>query len=774
MMRSRATFLLLFLVALTTVFLNCRTTQSRSDVRNIDSSATDGKCLPPLIWYEQNPVKRLTTPELEKHLNERINANEWECDINSSLSAAILGLKVPDGQEAKDYLASKGGLFGSEVKIQTPQGEVAININDNSMRYNWSLDGAKGGFLPPEKWYNHIIPQRRGADQPELRRFLRNGDIIVYFDHKNRSTDLDAYNQFRSGHSSTILEITDSDNKTQFMLVDTPSSYARPISGHDPTLFHVFRIVPRDGSGASYTEEEANGYRDQIAKWGSLALGQFPFEGDYDKLAFKSADQIDDFAKRYLASQFTEFSGSGLDIYPMYCAWYSFQNMNLGFMRPMNQSGLALLTYDPAGVPPVSFYDRLMQGPNGFEFPNLHASLVLDSSSFNDQFKAPDNLKPHSDMLFQPVTAPELVMNFLDRTIGPDVWVPENMWVQHASLKVGILEQGKQSFLDKFNSVPNPNMPVNHRPSAAEYDSYNQALDLMFKNIVTLYKESLSLQGDALNLKRKEITEKTFQLVTNERSKPVIPKKWVPPYAFTREADAFESFYRPETNNRPYRPRMVYVGTVIPEIYLKEPGAEEPVVIVANPETIGTLHDYTISSEVGQIIQSSGAAHPYYKSTVEAFMMELHKQCIGKDPRTCDGLNEFELAAILALRGHWRPDIQNVDPDVMNQQIAAHNMYGLDDVLIMRTLVSYWNDPTDFRAAIYEGDASTLASIALNLRIIMSVAPTAVKNEADRIKPSGLTTGHPRRVSPIKCRSDEGTLISQTNQKCAVLSSFYY
>ncbi|MEZ4873754.1 MAG: hypothetical protein R2827_16235 [Bdellovibrionales bacterium] len=377
-------------------------------------------------------VERLTTRELSEHL-EAIATHQKENEYVIDESKAALGL----GLEVYQFIES-GGFFGSQFDHPAdPSGQTKIKFQDNKFTYLWSMEASNNRRIEGEGYVN-IIAQFTGEDQPELLKYVKEGDVVVYWHPEYRANRMDEYQQWRATHAATIVEVQ-RDGETRIATTDIPAGYARPFDGSTKNPAHVFRYVARDAAGNIV--ENVEDYGKQIARWATMAFGRFSFNGDYGSMTVRNASDLKGFAKEYL-------NPNG-EIPDMYCAWYAFTNVNLGVMCPVGSNCIeqnfpdeyeALSSSDK----PFSYVGRA--GSRGY-------SKVLYGEGSWDDYSAGSSYQPNfNKFAIEPLTAQNLLMNFLDRVIGTDIKAAQSpqTWVPHAKFKAGVLQQQKTHLWKSF------------------------------------------------------------------------------------------------------------------------------------------------------------------------------------------------------------------------------------------------------------------------------------------------------------------------------------
>ena len=731
--------------------------------------------------------QRLTTRQLEDYLWQRVYGDQkFEWTIDNFSAAQHLNIQPRDGATIAQELENSGGFFG--LTVETPIGP--LRVDDNKASYLWShnmsqlrsaaspaidLNHREGHRLSPDKAFAHIIPQRAGIDQPEMVKFLKEGDIAVYWHPENRKAEMGTLQQWRCTHGALIIERQISETaadgsvvtKTVLSTCDTPSGYAKPFNGSSTTPFHVFRFMPRDEDGNALPNETARAYRAQAARWGTLMFKKAEFNGDYNSMTLRLPEDIIDDAKTYL--------GVGQP-QRKYCAWLAYSGWCLGWMTPINARGL------PEDLFGTVAFKHLSAGTARLDFRS-------DQHRYGDgslaDCAAPENLVAHRDEFpFPPTTAPELAINFLDRALGPDenyTSSPE-IWGKHVTFKHANLVKLKEPLLETFVvdvETPDDNRGFDpYRRPAAEIAEYNARVGKVFDQVIDFYAQAGNLgsltaselpagmsPAQAMEQKGRTIIS---NLVYEARAISSRGKKWLPPYAFFREAEAFDQYFQSK-KTRPYVPRAVYVGTVIPIQFLKkltDSDRSHLFPLAARGETAWDGQYYG-----DDIIRTKLAVADANSNAVDALWQKLGQE----GDKT--GFNEYEKLALEVVRNAWIPQAElPAEADMGTPQwqvrIAAHNKYGIDPVLFRRVLVEYWNDPKSLRPAIYDGDIVSVASAAENIRLLFSHTDQSEFSEMKSLElhmqnDANGDLGHPRRVRPLPCGGGLATIPTSDQPNCS-------
>lgn len=716
--------------------------KSRTPVQSKAASADD--------YPTGNP---LSTPELHAYLKSRIekqaakatvddgsNPSEdvWEYYIDHLAANKLWGinlrnsrdmfgvplsaLRFPEGTPLPDPCPEENKL--------TVDGKAACLAMDNLMRYVWEPK-AKGKHLQNSKdWFVHLIPQFYGSKQPAMQKFIREGDIIVYFHPEKRKDNPSSIVQWRTTHAATIIK-RESDGA--LMTVDTPTGYAQPFNGTDSTPFHVFRFIPRDFQDWKVADE----YGKQIARWGTLGFGKFSFQGDYGVMAqnmLRESD-IDKFVDGYLKAART-----GEKVLPnMYCAWFAWTNLNLGWMRPMTPNGLG-----------KARYDSLV----GETFPQIYKTHSYEKGDFDKGYAVPASLQnrmsKRQNFAVMPMTAPELMLGFLDRLAGRTTDASTAAeFIAVAKIKAAMLAAFSEpnAGVVRTFQVESRELEANETPTPQ--DEYNGNIQRTFQAFAEKFEEMATKVGSGqLDVKdaQKEINTTFTKLVKDEWTTNLnVSRKWIPPYGFIHHAEYGYENYNVQDKAQPV---LAYVGTVFHEKFLRkngeQPGSRKMSILqesVATPDDLSL--DKQIYERLGCSPQDDGNG---WKALLEHLDPTVSSPSCGTRHQSLVQFNSKELRAVKEMINAWP-----ISETPSERATFVHNTFGLDNVLMRRLLVSFWNDPTQyFKPAIYEGEASTIDSAVLNLRILLgNETMTMNQDPADQSKYN--TDGHPRRSTTIPC-----------------------
>jgi hypothetical protein len=612
-------------------------------------------------------------------------------------------------------------------------GTPGCMVYDNLMRFQWDPKGIGEKLKDPKDWFVHIIPQHSGSLQPEMEKYLHDGDIAVYWHPETRdSSSPGALREWRSSHAATILK---NPAERRVLTIDTPTGYAKPFNGLDATPFHVFRFIPEGDLDWDVIDE----YGKQIAKWGTLGFDKFRFNGNYATMGktMRKPSDIDVFASGYIERAAQQSSSFSDPIPSMYCAFFAWTNLNLAWMRPMTPNGLG-----------AKYADL-----DGKTFSGLRPTHQFAQGSFDEGYKVSgslaDKMSAKQSFAIEPMTYPDLVVGFLDRVVG-------ELGIQTSAPEFVTIAKLKAAVLQKISQDPNVGSKFFSEPGRGITDEvskkYNDKVKLTLEKLAQLYDRMAEV------VMRGGKSPKDAVVNINAAVESIIKQQWleygeisnrfIPPYGFVYHA---ENMRYSATANKYKRPVLAYVGTVIHEKYLRKKGEEIGVGKTYEvPAAVETAEDRANDALLYQIMNchyhddmQDGQA---WKTFLDILTNNIAKNCDLAKSADLVRLNESEVQAVRVMLADWNPSLSRPETN-----IVVRNKFGLDAVLMRRLLISYWNDPTQhFKPAIYEGSGSSIDSAVVNLRILLqdyTEAPKASQSAAEQYN----TVGHPRRKSNVPC-----------------------
>lgn len=725
------------------------TCKPRKDVSRPNAADEYGSAAPlPTIELYKFLKKRVDAQAEKKSVDDGTNPKEdiWDYYVDPTLvnkqwginikshrelfGLPLTALRLPPGSPVPDLCP--------EVNRMQVDGKPACLAVDNLMRYMWDPRG-RGSYKKDAKdWFIHLIPQFYGSKQPALQRFLKEGDLIVYF-HPERRGDVPAgATQWRTTHAATIVK---RETDGAVMTVDTPAGYAKPFNGVDATPFHVFRFVPRSYQDWGVVDE----YGRQIARWGTLGFDQFKFEGNYGVMAsaLRVPSDIDKFADNYIKSarepSTTQFLPN------MYCAWYAWTNLNLGWMRPFSPSGLG-----------ESRYRSLV----GKRFEDIRPSHSYANGDFDKGYAVPkslhNRLTKKESFVVMPMTAPELLLGFLDRIVGRTADVESAQeFIAMAKIKAGMLA-GILADPNNIRTIQNEARLVaqygGHAAPTPQQtqgvDEYNGKVTVTIQTFAKLFDNLANAVASGqmdYKLALKSIGDEFLGVVKREwTDKLDVSRKWIPPYGFMHHAEYGYENYNVQEKGHPV---LVYVGTVMHEKFLRKKGEKAGVKLLSmiaplEPTAEDLVLDQDIYKALGCEVKNDGNG---WKVLFQHLKPNGTPSC-GRSPRGLEKFTEAENAAIDIMVRDW-----TVKSPATERDVFVRNTFGLDPVIARRLLASYWNDPTKhFKVSLYEGEASTIDTAVLNIRILLSTE-TVKLNAMPADSEFYVKMGHPRRKTPMPC-----------------------
>ncbi|MCB0414674.1 MAG: hypothetical protein KDD50_10100 [Bdellovibrionales bacterium] len=722
---------------------------------------------------------RCKTEDLEKIIDHVAKGGDQAFEVNNAnVAKAYLYENFESDEEAARFFIDSGGMFTKWIEVN---GLGRLHVQDNNFTYKWSLNGpgvrVKNGF-------NHIIPQRMGLDQPEMKRFLKEGDIIVFWHPETRGDEPDNYNQWRASHAATIVERKNLDGTFSLATADTPAGYARPFDGNDDMPFHVFRFIPRDQNGKPVDNWQE--YGKNIAKWASLGFDKFEFNGDYGAMNLKTKYQLDRFKQAYLTGEGFE------DEFSMYCAWFVYTNLNLGYYFPFNQKGMG-----------SDWQDQIKKAAINAQRPYQCISKEGLVSGDQDQkcYGSNNEIVPHPgrrsdrELAINFVSAPQLVLNFVNKLLGsdkenlPSSKIGTSEWAKEVKDFAATLKKKAGFFLSSadnfsYNLMVQDSDSRGWDPAISSIDSeeYNRQLkdelanaafnydrigDLVISNAQQILPEiqQLAQNGNLTEAGRKaeELQDKIKQLenqlrgltatvVNNARTKSA-GKAWMPPYGYMAEADHYEEYMTLDQEQESV-PQLVYVGTVIHRDLLKNYGEADVTFVNPVADTVAIEEDRDLDWKIKLVLRQVTGDRAIYLSkyfpeiqksderfgykalmwvmidesvkaagSKECYLNpEIHEDCYQRsNSNNFDpGLNVYEALALRMAMNAWK--FNNLETQ---EDVVYHNDYGLDPVLVKRAIAAQWNwyelGERALSPAIYGGPTWWATKTAKNTRLLMSL-----------------------------------------------------
>jgi hypothetical protein len=429
----------------------------------------------------------------------------------------------------------------------------------------------------------------------------------------------------------------------------------------------------------------------------------------------------------------------------MYCAWFAWTNLNLGWMRPFSPAGLG---------------DARYRALAGKKFEDAKVSHVFAEGDFDKGYAVPKSMQTRltkkESFALMPMTAPELLLGFLDRVVGRTADVSSAQeFVGMAKVKAGMLA-GILADPNNIRTIQNEARLVaqyggSASPTPAQtqgVEDYNGKVTVTIQTFAKMFDdlaEAVAAGRIDYKFALQNISEEFLKVVKREwTDKLDVSRKWIPPYGFVHHAEYGYENYNVQEKGHPV---LVYVGTVMHEKFLRrrgeKPGKKSLSMIAALEPTADDLAlDKDIYKALGCDVKSDGNG---WKALLKQLSPSGESVC-GKAPQGLQKMTKAEFAALESMLRDWE-----VSSPPSERDIFVRNTFGLDPVIARRLLASYWNDPTKhFKVSIYEGDASTIDTAVLNIRILLS-------SEAIKLSQSPASAelyervGHPRRNSSVPC-----------------------
>ena len=684
------------------------------------------------------------TAEHLKDLSMRAASGQWRFEINKEAVNNDIGdNKIRSGEDFFGAPYKEIQVCPDDMKVQIG-GSPACVVFDNLTTYDYYTNkNLAKGFV-------NLIPQKLGIDQPEMLKVMQDGDIIVYFhpEYRGGSIDNDSM-QWRASHAATIV-LKDGSIAT----ADTPAGYAQPFTGADTTPFHVYRFMPKDANSVDMPDVTAQKYRNMLAKWATLGFDQFRFTGAYDSAAGRltSTDprrNIGKFADFYIRSA---VEGPQTGFPQMYCAWFVYTNLSLAWMYPLNAAGLD-------GVPSASLVE-----PNG-TFGKIKRGFQFGGNPAMSNYIDDDPaLIARSDYPFKPLSANELIRAFLNRLVGDDETSDPMVFVGRAMNKAGILaglasDGGiKSTFEPRTGYVP--------EYDAANAERINREIPATIAKFATLYSESAAkVQAEGMDglTKAKSNLRAAYKAATDEKETDgnfQNTKRWIPPYAFSYIANNFDTRGKvvDENGSTGTRPVLAYIGTVLPEKYLKASGSAGGVgALVVLPSTAPTAADKKLDRDMYAALGLPPKNDLRgYREFFECLANEARPNCGTKIKQR---FTKAEADALLIMAYEWKEGAR-----ISEKSALVRNDYGLDATLFRRLLASYWNNPGDsIRPNLLEDPSRAIKNSVLNFRIMMA-SPIDLHAEQGVDDAGGLAT---RRTTAMPCMTGAGNDASGSPLTCS-------
>lgn len=314
--------------------------------------------------------------------------------------------------------------FDHSPHVDDPANRPIINYIDGEDR------------IDPPGYLNVIaLLNAERHEQDEIRRYLRNGDVLLYIHPEDKDTTQSQAHHAAMYYDTGSGPLAISLNGVPFVHhIDNPDSYGPTFNaGPTSTPFHVYRFSPngqpntglRNGDGRrefpcndsirgadgpaecqsgaatfTITNEMAAQYSYLARNWAFITNNVSPFS-DFHTLTLTDVGDIDRFAGPALER---------IDIPNLYCAGLVYTNLNLAANRPLNATALGGLASSFSSIQ-VAFNDRYLSvgGQAGTARGPMTAADLGDTM----------NLPRMGQLIFEPITASGIIDDWLDRWFGP-------------------------------------------------------------------------------------------------------------------------------------------------------------------------------------------------------------------------------------------------------------------------------------------------------------------------------------------------------------------
>jgi hypothetical protein len=385
---------------------------------------------------------------------------------------------------------------------------------------------------------------------------------------------------------------------------------------------------------------------------------------------------------------------------------------------------------------------------------------VFAEGDFDKGYAVPKSLQNRltkkESFALMPMTAPELLLGFLDRVVGrtADVSSPQE-FIGMAKVKAGMLA-GILADPNNIRTIQNEaRLVAQYAGAAAPTPQQTQGVDEYNGKVITTIQTFAKLFDDLANavasgqmdykLALKSISDEFLAVVRREwTDKLDVSRKWIPPYGFMHHAEYGYENYNVQEKGHPV---LVYVGTVMHEKFLRKKGEKpgnKPLSMITpiEPSAQDQELDQEIYKALGCEVKNDGNG---WKALLQHLKPNGTPPC-GRSPRGLEKMTQAEFDALVTMLKDW-----DVKSPPSERDIFIRNTFGLDPVIARRLLASYWNDPTKaFKVSLYEGEASTIDTAVLNIRILLSTDSVKL-NPAPAESELYLKVGHPRRKTAMPC-----------------------
>jgi hypothetical protein len=319
------------------------------------------------------------------------------------------------------------------LHVDDPEKYAIINIIDGDKKID-----------PPG--YLNIIALKNSERhmQDEVRAYLQNGDILVYFHPEDHDTT-----QFRMHHAAMFYDTGEGPlainvgGVPYVHHIDNPVSYGPALNaGADSVPFHVYRfspngaanVGPRDADGKfpfpcndeirgaggpaacqagedffTITDDMAAHYAYMARNWALLTNDHAPF-ASFHTMTWRDAykrnrdgvtvlEDVDRWAKPAIERGQTP---------EVYCAGLVYSNLNLALNRPMNQTAMGSELWSLFTANSYDFDDYYMSYGDGRNNDLLSHTDLIDT----------ENLPSFGQLVFEPIPASAIIDAWLEGYFG--------------------------------------------------------------------------------------------------------------------------------------------------------------------------------------------------------------------------------------------------------------------------------------------------------------------------------------------------------------------
>jgi hypothetical protein len=351
----------------------------------------------------------------------------------------IIVSQSPDGSAT----VQDGGCFvWGNIMTRNPDHSVHKDDPESYPIINIVDDGKK---IDPPGYLNIIaLKNTERHMQDEVRAYLQNGDILVYFHPEDNDTT-----QFRMHHAAMFYDTGEGPLAINIggvpyvHHIDNPVSYGPALNaGAESVPFHVYRfspngaanVGPRDANGKfpfpcndeirgaggpaecqagedffTITDDMAAQYAYMARNWALLTNDHAPF-ASFHTMTWRDAykrnldgvsvlEDVDRWAKPAIERGRTP---------EVYCAGLVYTNLNLALNRPMNQAAMGSELWSLFTDNSYDFNDNYMSYGEGRDNDLLTYNDLIDT----------ENLPSFGQLVFEPITASVIIDSWLAGYFG--------------------------------------------------------------------------------------------------------------------------------------------------------------------------------------------------------------------------------------------------------------------------------------------------------------------------------------------------------------------